>query len=97
MRNLVIAIENSNKEDKSIYKEAINVSYASYRKVSPDVFGLNVQYNHDLALKDIRDAVAFTQLLPNIIQNIFPQQLRMISSAMNKCLSGFYHEYINLS
>ncbi|HAZ3531459.1 TPA: hypothetical protein J1Y65_000387 [Escherichia coli] len=68
MRNLVIAIENSNKEDKSIYKEAINVSYASYRKVSPDVFGLNVQYNHDLALKDIRDAVAFTQLLPNIIQ-----------------------------
>ena len=68
MRTLVVAIENTSKQDNSIYKEAINVTYAPYRSAKPDTFGLNVQYNHDLSIKDSNNSVEFTQLLENAIQ-----------------------------
>ncbi|WP_334141284.1 hypothetical protein [Atlantibacter hermannii] len=68
MRTLVIAIENIDKEESSIFKEAINVTYAPYRNFNPQAMGLNVQYNHDLVVKNREDAVDFTQSLPDAIQ-----------------------------
>jgi len=68
MRTLVVAIENINKKDDSFYKEAINVTYAPYRNTNPEILGLNVQYNHDVVVKDRNDAVDFTQQLPELIQ-----------------------------
>ncbi|HDX8776506.1 hypothetical protein WNJ68_19720 [Klebsiella grimontii] len=68
MRSLIIAIENNNKKDDCLYKETINITYAPYRNHNPEILGLNVQYNHDIAVKNIKDAVQLTTILPDTIQ-----------------------------
>ncbi|AOP95914.1 hypothetical protein [Enterobacter roggenkampii] len=68
MRTLIVAIQNTNKSDDAIFNETINVTYAPYRKSNPKTLGLNVQYNHDLVVEDRKNAVDFTQTLPEAIQ-----------------------------
>lgn len=67
MRNLVVAIENTNKQENCIYNETINVTYASSRRKEDLQNGLQVQYNHDLSIKDKCDPVEFTNIATNII------------------------------
>ncbi len=67
MRNVVIAIENINQDNDFLYNETINVTYASSKIIEDIKHGLQVQYNHDLNLKESSDPVDFTKELANII------------------------------
>lgn len=67
MRNLVVAIENKDIDKDCIYNETINVTYASSKIIEDFNNGLQIQYNHDLTLKDGHDAVDFTRKIADII------------------------------